>query len=206
MHTWLFHVINFQQIPKPAVLEERWFHFIQPPLVCSRDRSINNSAWIRLNLLQLGEQTQLRCPVWLRGALLHCWWRWKEVGSEEQLFLIAIIVYINRNQGWYLSKVTTYWKNLKHYFSTLGEKKLLKVWWNSFLEVISVANLTLNPMSSMSLYQPTCARMMAFWQCDVGCKGIYSTDWAGLAKSVGLGGFITSTCFWVQYYFNQHKM
>ena len=123
MHTWLFHVINFQQIPKPAVLGERWFHFIQPPLMCPRDRSINNSAWIRLHLLQLGEQTQLRCPVWLRGALLQPWWRWKEVGSEEQLFLIAIIVNINRNQGWYLSKVTTYWKNLKHYFSTLGEKK-----------------------------------------------------------------------------------
>ena len=119
---------QFSTDPQTCCSRERWFHFIQPPLVCSRDRSINNSAWIRLNLLQLGEQTQLRCPVWLRGALLHFWWRWKEVGSEEQLFLIAIIVYINRNQGWYLSKVTTYRKNLKHYFSTLGEKKHLKVW------------------------------------------------------------------------------
>ena len=81
MHRWLFHVINSQQIPKPAVLGSAGFtsfnlHFV------SRD-----GAWIRLHGQQVGDWDRLRCRTSIWRALLQLWWRWKEAGFEGQLFL-----------------------------------------------------------------------------------------------------------------------
>ena len=62
MHTWLFHVIKFSQIAKPTVLRSAGFTSYNLPS-CVRGME-HNRAWIRLNLLQLGEQTApLPCVI-----------------------------------------------------------------------------------------------------------------------------------------------
>ena len=119
MHRWLFHVINSQQIPKPVVLGSAGFTSFNLPLCVGWWHM--DGAWISFVDCSWVSKSSQYCvrkrsapSVWMtvKGGVI---WR--------TTILIAIIVYINRNQGWYLSKVTTYRKKSKALFLHTGRKK-----------------------------------------------------------------------------------
>ena len=75
---WIAASCNqFPTDPQTCCSGERWFHFIQPPL-------------IRLHGQQVGDWDRLRCRTSIWRALPRLWWRLTEAGFEGQLFSIAV--------------------------------------------------------------------------------------------------------------------